>query len=158
MFDPKRAVSDPTYYTEGASIDQWSESFEFAIFDAGNPFARHVLPTRIDDNGKLDGQRASVYGKLFIPLPSHNSPKQEASLFIFYPKAYFEASRAYVKVFEEDDEEIYKAYGHDADDYAYFANDLRLEIPVFISRSPDGLKMTSEQIGAFISELTNEKK
>jgi hypothetical protein len=63
-----------------------------------------------------------------------------------------------MKVFEKDDKEIYQVYGHDVDAYAYFENNLRLKIPVFLSRSPDSLKKTAEQIGAFVSELTHQNK
>ena len=161
-FDPKKALNDPTYYTEGASIEQWPESFEFVIFDSANNFTHYVPPSPIERNGRLAGRRASIYGALSIPAyfrdEAHPLKEQEVHLIISYPQLDYETARAYLQAFEGGNPEDYKAGGLDVDDYDSFGLRPKIIVPLFVSRSPKNIQETIGGIGNFVSGLTHQNK
>lgn len=141
--DPRRAVSDSSYYTEGDEVEQWPESFKFAIFDRSNMFAYHVSPSQIERNGKLAGRRASIYGALSIPVyfrdEAHPFKEREVQLIVSFPQLDYETARAYLQAFEGKNPEDYKRGGLDVDDYSTFGLRSKIKIPLRVSQSPKNI-------------------
>lgn len=152
--DSYRALSDPTYYTEGTPLTQWPESYEFVIFHPGNEIAQHVPPTQIKGQGRLAGKRASVYGRLKIPA-SFDTYANEAKLTVKYPQLYYETILGYTQSITEVNPDDYRYNTLDIDDFGEIPCK---EFPLYISQDPEGRGETMRKIGAFVSKLTHQHK
>lgn len=157
VIDLKKALSDPTYYTEGTPVIQWPESFEFVIFGADNNFKHSLHPTQIERFGKFEGKWADFYGELNINAHfqggiTGSSPEKEG-LEIFLPRAYKQLAKSYAKQFLNYTDESMRNSGLDYGDVSFFGKeDLSLFLNTDLVYLPPSKMM--EKLGNFISELT----
>lgn len=105
--DPKRAVTDPEYYIEGAKISQWPETFEFAVFNKDNdPFSEEPQPTQIKRRGKVNGIRPDYLGVLSFGVEFEgirgivHLRDDDNNLLLTRPRAFYEAAIAMAAVYD----------------------------------------------------------
>lgn len=158
--DPNKALTDPSYYTEGTPVSQWPESFKFVLIDARTAALDLTRPAEIGPKGRYqyNDARADIYGRLDIPANfvdlRTGIAHGELTLGVTYPRLERATTRAYIEAFTDSKPKDYQTDGMDVDDYSHFPHNPRTDISLFVMTDHSDAKEVMNRVGTFVHKLT----